>query len=99
MAELALGFGLGWKGCAHLTSQMHGLLGNLSDPSGLTQSGSDKADKGPGLVMLCPVLLPHFSTAAWKPGGLKEGMRVLTQGMMWVPCSVQFSHSVVSDSL
>lgn len=34
--------------------------------------------------MLCPNL-PYFSIAAWKPGTQKEGMRVLTEGMMWLP--------------
>ena len=46
VTELAVGPGLGWKGSAHLTSQMHGLLGNPSGPSVLTQAGGDKADTG-----------------------------------------------------
>ena len=68
--------GSGWKGRAHLTSQTHGLPGNLSDPSGLTQSGSDKADTRSGLRLPCPVLLPptqYYSLESQWAEGRHEG--------------------------
>lgn len=68
--------GAGWKGRAHLTSQAHGLPWNLSDPSGLTQSGSDKADTRSGLGLPCPVLLPptqYYSLETQWAEGRHEG--------------------------